>query len=115
MMWIADYDAHGKEFPTCVHVTRTAQNGVISGATYVPIWDGKEARNERDALERRIDELCAEAERLRKELSDVYALFWHGLDCTECPWFDECDTTGGCPWLGILADHLQSLGIEVPR
>lgn len=79
-MWIADYDAHGKEFPTCVHVTRTAQNGVISGATYVPIWDGKEARNERDALERRIDELCAEVERLHAE-----QVYWELGNCPNCP------------------------------
>lgn len=57
--------------------------------------------------------LKAENAKLRKELVDIHALHWNGLDCTECPWFDECDTTGGCPWLGILADHMRELGIEV--
>ena len=57
--------------------------------------------------------LRQENKELRKELSDVYTLHWNGLDCTECPWFDECGTMGGCPWLGILADHMRSLGIEV--
>lgn len=90
---------------------------------------------EKAALERRIDELCAEVEydrqtsrsrleridqlkaenaKLRKELSDIYTLHWHGLDCTECPWFDECDTTDGCLWLFILYNHMRELGIEVP-
>ena len=94
---------------------------------------------EREALCARIDELCAEVERLREEVNvagmvayvqdmkglkaentklrelarDVHTLHWNGLDCTECPWFDECDTTGGCPWLSIFADHMRSLGIEV--
>lgn len=69
--------------------------------------------------DRTIDRLGAENQQLkvknvelRKELADVYALHWNGLDCTECPWFDECNTVSGCPWLGILADHMRSLGIE---
>lgn len=51
--------------------------------------------------------------KLRELVRDVYTLHWNGLDCTECPWFDECDTTGGCPWLGIFADKLRELGVEV--
>ena len=54
-----------------------------------------------------------ENEKLRELVRDVYTLHWNGLDCTECPWFDECDTTGGCPWLSIFADHMRELGIEV--
>lgn len=61
----------------------------------------------------RVVHLEADMEELRKELTDIHTLHWNGLDCTECPWFDECDTTGGCPWLGILTDHMRKLGIEV--
>jgi len=53
--------------------------------------------------------------KLRELLRDVYVLHWYGVDCTECPWFDECDNHGGgCPWLGIMHDHMRELGIEVP-
>lgn len=93
-----------------------------------------------EALERRIDELCRENEQLRGQVvnligrsfrtadkmncldtenaklrelvRDVYVLHRNGLDCTECPWFDECNTaSGGCPWLGIFANRLCELGI----
>jgi len=62
---------------------------------------------------RRIFELEDENAKLRKLMRDVYVLCWHGMDCTECPWFDECDTDGGCPWLSIMHDHMHELGIEV--
>lgn len=93
----------------------------------------------REILERRIDELCAENGRLRGQvarltsrsirtadkmycletentklrelLRDVYTLHRSGLDCTECPWFAECNTTSGCPWLGIFANRMRELGI----
>jgi len=61
----------------------------------------------------RICDLEAENAKLRGLMRDVYTLHWNGLDCTECPWFDECDTTGGCPWLSIMHDHMRELGIEV--
>lgn len=60
-----------------------------------------------------IARLKAENDRLRELVRDVYTLHWNGLDCTECPWFDECDTAGGCPWLSIFADHMRDLGVEV--
>ena len=54
-----------------------------------------------------------ENDKLRELVRDVYSLHWHGVDCTECPWFDECDNHGGgCPWLGILANRMSELGIE---
>lgn len=60
-----------------------------------------------------LDEIDAENAKLRELVSDVYTLHWNGLDCTECPWFDECDTAGGCPWLSIFADRMRDLGVEV--
>ncbi len=59
-----------------------------------------------------VDQLQAENAKLREELTDVYTLHLNGLDCTECPWFDECGSMGCCPWLGILADHMRELGVE---
>lgn len=53
----------------------------------------------------------AENVKLRELVRDVYALHWSGLDCTECPWIGECDTDGGCPWLGIMHDHMRELGL----
>lgn len=55
MSWIADYDTHGREFPTCVHVTKTTGT-MTHGATYVPIEDGKAVRAENAKLQ----ELCGE-------------------------------------------------------
>jgi predicted nuclease with TOPRIM domain len=49
--------------------------------------------------------------KMRELLRDVYILHRNGLDCTECPWFDECNTTCGCSWLGIFANRLCELGI----
>ena len=51
--------------------------------------------------------------KLEELLRDVYALHWSGLNCTECPWIGECDTDGGCPWLGIMHDHMRALGLVV--
>ena len=62
--------------------------------------------------EREVDRLQAENAKLRGLMRDVYTLHWNGLDCTECPWFDECDTTGGCPWLSIFADRMRELGVD---
>ncbi len=59
----------------------------------------------------RVQELQAENAKLRELLRDVYNLHRSGLDCTECPWFEECNTTCGCPWLGIFANRLCELGI----
>lgn len=60
----------------------------------------------------RVRKAEAENANLKKLVRDVYALNWNGFDCTECPWFDECRTEGGCPWLGILHDHMRELGVK---
>ena len=62
MSWIAEYDTQGREFPTCVHVTKTTGT-MTHGATYVPIEDGKAVRAENERLQ-------DENERLRSCLSD---------------------------------------------
>ena len=49
MSWIAEYDTQGREFPTCVHVTKTAGT-MTHGVTYVPIEDGKAVRAENAKL-----------------------------------------------------------------
>ena len=49
MSWIAEYDTQGREFPTCVHVTKTTHT-MTHGATYVPIEDGKALRDENAKL-----------------------------------------------------------------
>ena len=49
MSWIAEYDTQGREFPTCVHVTKTTGT-MTHGATYVPIEDGKAVRAENERL-----------------------------------------------------------------
>lgn len=51
MSWIAEYDTQGREFPTCVHVTKTTHT-MTHGATYVPIEDGKAMREENAKLRR---------------------------------------------------------------
>lgn len=58
-----------------------------------------------------VTKLEAENAKLRELVRDVYALHWSGLDCTECPWIGECDTDGGCPWLGIMHDRMRELGL----
>ena len=100
MSWIAEYDTQGREFPTCVHVTKTTGT-MTHGATYVPIEDGKAVR--------------AENAKLRELVRDVFTIHWHGLDCTECPkrFQDRCTHLGGCEWLGILSDRMRELGVEV--
>ena len=98
MSWIAECDTHGKEFPTCVHVTKTTGT-IMHGATYVPIEDGGAVRAEKAALERRIDELCAEVEQGKTENAKLRKLV-DGItfcsttssrsdDCIGCPLLDQ--------------------------
>lgn len=95
-------------------------------------WEAYDLKKENANLRERIAELeeltdgkryipqewyqlaTTENAKLRGLLRDVYLLHEYGADCTECPWFDGCDNHGGgCPWLGILADRMSELGIEV--
>lgn len=75
--------------------------------------DLEDARDENAKLRAARDVWAENDAKLRELVRDVYAVHWSGLDCTECPWFDECDTTGGCHWLSIFIDHMRELGIEV--
>lgn len=59
MSWIAEYDTQGREFPTCVHVTKTTGT-MTHGATYVPIEDGKAVRAENAKLRERAVAMLSE-------------------------------------------------------
>lgn len=87
MSWIAEYDTQGREFPTCVHVTKTTGT-MTHGATYVPIEDGKAVRAENAKLVSILHEVEAEAvnaylclqhdcELLTAELEDRFRKYWH--------------------------------------
>lgn len=75
MSWIADYDTNGRDFPTCVHVTKTI-GGMTNGATYVPIQDGKDVR--------------AENAKLRELVRKIKN--YERIGCNECQYEDSCDT-----------------------
>lgn len=86
MSWIAEYDTQGKEFPTCVHVTKTTGT-MTHGATYVPIEDGRVARVENAKLRELVRDMAAEMRGL-------------GVDFKRVGW---CD----------YADRMRELGVEV--
>lgn len=67
MSWIAECDTQGREFPTCVHVTKTTGT-MTHGATYVPIEDGKAVRVENAKLR----ELCKAWRKFAYELFDDF-------------------------------------------
>lgn len=92
MSWIAEYDTRGREFPTCVHVTKTT-GFMTHGTTYVPIEDGKAVRDENAKLR----ELCA---RMFKDFVSC--------DC-------ELRARAGRTFMAFTryALELQELGIEV--
>lgn len=49
MSWIAEFDTHGREFPTCVHMTKTTCT-MTRGVTYVPIEYDRALRAENAKL-----------------------------------------------------------------
>lgn len=73
MSWIADYDTQGREFPTCVHVTKTTGT-MTHGATYVPIEDGKAVRDENAKLREQMERLVT----LLRNDCDIEAS-WDGM------------------------------------
>lgn len=88
MSWIAEYDTQGREFPTCVHVTKTTGT-MTHGATYVPIEDGKAVRTEND--------------KLRQLVRNLYACI-NNRDCDYCEYVDEaCE----------FERNMRELGVEV--
>lgn len=96
MSWIAEYDTQGREFPTCVHVTKTTGT-MTHGATYVPIEDGKAVRAEN-----------AKLRELAKGLSWCSEERYLGHQESECPLYDE-RTDGKCRAEALM----KELGIEV--
>lgn len=89
MSWIAEYDTQGREFPTCVHVTKTTGT-MTHGATYVPIEDGKAVR--------------AENAKLRELAKAAWGCVNRHVSCVECR-----VACGGC----TLQSAMRELGIEV--
>jgi len=100
MSWIADYDTHGREFPTCVHVTKTTGT-MTHGATYVPIEDGKAVRDENAKLR----ELCGEL--LDNLMPEICAKAWW---CKDKDWHACNDDACGNYTFVILA---RELGVEL--
>lgn len=93
MSWIAELDTHGREFPTCVHVTKVT-NTMTHGATYVPIEDGKAVRDENAKLR----EMCTALYRCRDKISKCAT-----CEDVACPFADDC----------MLHARMRELGIEV--
>lgn len=89
MSWIAEYDTQGREFPTCVHVTKTTGT-MIHGATYVPIENDRAVR--------------AENTKLRDLVRMAWKCAHSGLSCSDCRM-----VAGGC----TLQSAMRELGIEV--
>ena len=89
MSWIAEYDTQGREFPTCVHVTKTTGT-MTHGVTYVPIEDGNAVR--------------VENARLRELVRKLYFCQKY-KDCADCPYVDD----PSC----YFKDELCEFGIEV--
>ena len=73
MSWIAEYDTQGREFPTCVHVTKTTGT-MTHGVTYVPIEDGKAVRAENAKLRELVRNLVYATHPLDREMLIVNAM-----------------------------------------
>lgn len=84
MSWIAEYDTQGREFPTCVHVTKTTGT-MTHGATYVPIEDGKALR--------------AENAKLRELVNKAWHCVNRPFSCYECR-----VVAGGCTLLSTMRE-----------
>ncbi len=100
MSWIAEYDTQGREFPTCVHVTKTAGT-MTHGVTYVPIEDGKAVRAE------------------NAKLRELATLNWEWAHCccgNNCKMqTEECGygIDRECNYEREIYDRMHELGIEV--
>ena len=99
MSWIAEYDTQGREFPTCVHVTKTTGT-MTHGATYVPIEDGKAVR--------------AENAELRELVRDMWR--FTGAACKKYPrLFDPVEPGGQMVRLNPIdafEQRMRELGVE---
>lgn len=97
MSWIVEYDTQCREFPTCVHVTKTTGT-MTHGVTYVPIEDGKAVR--------------AENAKLRELVSVLICFEFHALTvCEHCP--IVCDPSRSCRLPEWALGRARELGVEV--
>ena len=100
MSWIAEYDTQGREFPTCVHVTKTTGT-MTHGATYVPIEEGKAVRAENAKL-RELAAILCNCMRIKASCDDC-RISGHKGELVRDP-LCACDG---------LHEMLRELGIEV--
>ena len=49
---------------------------------------------------------------LEELVQNIDAVHASGYDCTECPFYDECETDAGCHAWIIIHDHMRRLGLE---
>ena len=97
---MADFDAH---------ISDMSREELMAEVRY---WHGRAYLMGafRDRLMRR----CA---MLRELIMDLWPLYYHGSDCTECPKsvHDECErlASGGCSGSFIMKERMRALGIEV--
>lgn len=94
MSWIAEYDTQGREFPTCVHVTKTTGT-MTHGATYVPIEDGKAVR--------------AENAKLRELVRDIFGGYKGAVEMLPSSYSKNVAEMAVID----ISDRMRELGIEV--
>lgn len=99
MSWIAEIDTHGREFPSCVHVTKTTST-MVHGATYVPIEDGKAVRDENAKLRQQLADVTESIGRIEERCAKLRELV---LELYE----DQCDE--GDQWR--YRDRMSELGV----
>ena len=62
------------------------------------------------------DRLMRRCAMLRKLIVDAHSFWYHGGDCTECNFFDECSKESEprfCYGSSIIHERMRALGIEV--
>ena len=118
MSWIAEYDTQGREFPTCVHVTKTT-GAMTHGATYVPIEDGKAVRAENERLqdenERLRSCLSDSAENSKQIMHEAHVQAEENAKLRELvrDFYPFALGRAAKPWLEVRRDRMRELGIEV--
>ena len=125
MSWIAEYDTQGREFPTCVHVTKTTDT-MTHGATYVPIEDGKSVRAENAKLQETLRTRCqqveagvealikaqAENKKLQKVCKEMHDHIKDSCDVCDEYYCSSWDEDNECC---VFDSYMRELGVEVGK